>query len=121
MLVAWPTRQRIRLDVLLHSHVPQLLAVSGFLGLLAVAPSDIATLLLAEIDSRLACTPVAAGGPVLGGLVIWINEQLSHRLTGRAAKQQFTRKPAQQPDLPASPVRLKSRPRPGCDRNQPGS
>ena len=52
--VSWRTRRAIRIDVLMHRNFPLSVSVTGFVGLLSIAPFIIATMFLAKIDRRLA-------------------------------------------------------------------
>jgi hypothetical protein len=83
--VPWWTRQCVRLDVLMHRNFSASIVVVGLIALLLLVPIIIATLALAEIDKRLALVLLITAGPLISGLVLWINARLSHRTTARAA------------------------------------
>lgn len=84
--IRWRTRQAVRFDILMYRNFPLSLFVTGFVGLMTLVPLIVATLLLAKTDHRLAALPLTVGGPMVSGILLWLNKRLSHRTGGQCRR-----------------------------------
>lgn len=83
--IPWWTGQSIRVAVLMHRNFPLSMAIVGVLAAMTMLPFTIGMGLAASIDRRLMLVALFVAAPMLGAIVVWISQRLSHRTSGRGA------------------------------------